>query len=119
MVIVTIKSTRETSTDYYFRERNSKVISEERQGTYRKSTNHFPVMRFIIGYPGKFLINHGKHPINEAYACDITRSERKGLKEYAEKEPVTILQNNSKNSSGKSKRIGYLVSISWIILVEN
>ncbi len=97
----------ETSIGYYFPEKETvKVISEERQGTYREINESFPSDEVYHGSYRKFLINHGKHPINEAYAYVILPGvNEKGLKEYAEKEPVTILQKYSKNSSGKSKRI--------------
>lgn len=66
------------------------------------------------------MINHGKHPINEAYAYVILPGvNEKGLKEYAEKEPVTILQNTPKIQAVKVKESGYLGINFGIILVEN
>ncbi|MDO2410238.1 polysaccharide lyase family 8 super-sandwich domain-containing protein [Enterococcus faecium] len=45
----------ETSIGYYFPEKETvKVMSEERQGTYRKSMNHFLVMKFIMEVIGSF-----------------------------------------------------------------
>ncbi|WP_316496027.1 polysaccharide lyase family 8 super-sandwich domain-containing protein, partial [Enterococcus faecium] len=98
----------ETSIGYYFPEKETvKVISEARQGNYREINESFPSDEVYHGSYRKFLINHGKHPINEAYAYVILPGvNEKGLKEYAEKEPVTILQNTPKIQAVKVKESG-------------
>lgn len=105
----------ETSIGYYFPEKETvKVISEARQGNYREINESFPSDEVYHGSYRKFLINHGKHPINEAYAYVILPGvNEKGLKEYAEKEPVTILQNTPKIQAVKVKESGYLGINFW------
>lgn len=105
----------ETSIGYYFPEKETvKVISEARQGNYREINESFPSDEVYHGSYWKFLINHGKHPINEAYAYVILPGvNEKGLKEYAEKEPVTILQNTPKIQAVKVKESGYLGINFW------
>lgn len=105
----------ETSIGYYFPEKETvKVISEARQGNYREINESFPSDEVYHGSYRKFLINHGKHPINEAYAyVTLPGVNEKGLKEYAEKEPVTILQNTPKIQAVKVKESGYLGINFW------
>lgn len=82
---------------YYFPEEIPvSVISEVRKGSYAEINEAFPSSEQYVGDYRKFVIDHGKNPVNESYAyVTLPEVNETELKAYAEEKPVKILANTA------------------------
>jgi hyaluronate lyase len=100
---------------YYFPEETTvNVVSETRTGSYTEINEAFPSNAVYTGEYRKFLINHGKNPMEDHYAYvmlpGINETE---LTAYAQEEPLEILANTSEVQAVKLDQTDYLGINFW------
>lgn len=100
---------KQASIGYYFPNTEMvDVISEARTGAYSEINEAFPSDERYTGNYRKFVIDHGQHPIDAAYAYvmlpGVTEAE---LKDYAADKPVTILENSADIQAVELSTKGY------------
>ncbi len=100
---------------YYFPEETTvNVVSETRTGSYTEINEAFPSNAVYTGEYRKFLINHGKNPVEDHYAYvmlpGINETE---LTAYAQEKPLEILANTSEVQAVKLDQTDYLGINFW------
>lgn len=105
----------QSSMGYYFPEKEAVTVKrEQRSGTYSQINEAFPSEELYTGEYAKLLINHGNQPRNETYTYAMLPGiNAEGLKEYAQKRPVTILKNTPEIQAVELKEDNYLGINFW------
>ncbi len=103
------------SIGYYFPNgEDVEMTSENRSGTYTEINSTFPSDVLYTGNYEKFIINHGKNPVNENYAYVTVPSADQGIMEDFENEnAVTILSNTDNIQAVELVDRGYLGINFW------
>lgn len=103
------------SIGYYFPQKEKvQVINETRKGSYGEINGAFPSETQYTGEYRKFLIDHGKHPVDENYAYvmlpGVNQSE---IATYANQQPVSILKNTKEIQAVEVQDAGYFGINFW------
>ncbi|MCA5014476.1 MULTISPECIES: polysaccharide lyase 8 family protein [unclassified Enterococcus] len=103
------------SIGYYFpKETAVNVISETRTGSYAQINEAFPNNEQYTGDYRKFVIDHGKNPVDESYAyVTLPGIDEAGLKAYAAEKPVNILANTAEVQAVELPQENYLGVNIW------
>lgn len=106
---------KKASIGYYFPTKETvAVIKERRSGSYNEINGAFSADQRYQGDYAKFLINHGQHPQATDYAyAMIPGADEASLKDYAAKQPLTILQNTEAIQAVELKAEHYLGVNFW------
>lgn len=88
--------------------------SEKRTGTYASINTAFPSDTTYTGDYWKFIINHGKNPINASYAYIILPGATLDtLKDYSKNNDLKILSNTASIQAVQMDKAGYLGINFW------
>lgn len=103
------------SIGYYFPTASDITVqSEKRTGTYADINSAFPSNKIYNGDYRKFLINHGQHPQNAAYAYVILpEATQERLKNYTQDNALKILANTESIQAVQMETAGYLGINFW------
>ncbi|WP_271328216.1 polysaccharide lyase 8 family protein [Lactococcus muris] len=91
-----------------------RLQSEKRTGTYAAINTAFPSDTTYTGDYWKFIINHGKNPINASYAYVIFPGATPDiLKNYNKNKDLKILSNTASIQAVQMDKVGYLGINFW------